>query len=564
MHGFYLFLVDLWEIVDCLMKFNFSKLGGEIFLALKKYPAETLTGVLFFVLFCIEDSLEWETSRDLMRHITHVMALFPAFIVLVYGLHQFTSSHPVVKMLYYLSVLLPLPFLMVGLDRFVFHIPYAFTLVLSFFVLLACKCKWKNQAFATNAMQVFVSLIVALFIGNLIAFAVWGLYSAVVYIFNVTRYDFPQYVYMLCLFVVTPLLFFHLQEKDGDSKSTPRFVKIIINYILSPAVIAYTAILYLYFITIAISWELPKGGIGYMVLAFAVFALAGHLSQLLVVRNCYGWFYKHLSWIAIPPLILFWIGTVERIDTYSFTTSRVYLLVSGLLMTLFILSLISRKLGNYQLMALLSSVCLAVLTFIPGISARDIGIYSQERRLVKYISRLDMLDPATHKLKKGMAFEKSDSLRWIEARELKASYSYLEDEIGSDDLKEKYGECDISINSNWHYLSPVFPQGIDVEGYSRCYLRSNYEVMKEFVSDVDQGVVTIRRKSDGKILISRDIDAYLNDHRSLMLKEAADSVSSELFITRNDSCMFVLENISYESGARLHCTNATVNAIFMR
>lgn len=546
------------------MKFNFSKLGGEIFLAFKKYPAETLTGVLFFVLFCVEDNLHWESSRDLMRHITYTMALFPAFIVLVYGLHQFTSSHPVAKMVYYASILLPLPFLWIDLSHFVFHIPYAFTLVLSFFVLLACKCKWKNPAFAINAMHVFVSLLVAFFIGHLISLAVWGLYSAVVYIFNVTRYDFPQYVYMLCLFVVTPLLFFHLQEKENEGMSIPRFVKIIINYILSPAVIAYTAILYLYFAAIIISWELPKGGIGYMVLALGVFALAGHLSQLLVTKNCYGWFYKHLSWIAIPPLILFWIGTVERITTYSFTASRVYLLVSGLLMTLFILSLMSRKLGNYQLMAVLSSVCIAALTFIPGISARDIGIYSQERRLVKYISRLDMLDADTHKLKQGVVFEKSDSLRWIEARELKASYSYLEDEIGSDDLKEKYGKCDISINSNWHYMSPVFPQGIDVEGYSRCYLRSNYEEVKEFVSDVDQGVVTIRRKSDNKVIISRDIDAYLNAHRSLMLDEAADSVSSELFITRNDSCMFVLENISYESGARLHCTNATVNAIFMK
>lgn len=546
------------------MKFNFSKLGGEIFLAFKKYPAETLTGILFFVLFCVEDNLHWESSRDLMRHITHVMALFPAFIVLVYGLHQFTSSHPVAKMVYYASILLPLPFLWIDLSHFVFHIPYAFTLVLSFFVLLACKCKWKNPAFAINAMHVFVSLLVAFFIGHLISLAVWGLYSAVVYIFNVTRYDFPQYVYMLCLFVVTPLLFFHLQEKENEGMSIPRFVKIIINYILSPAVIAYTAILYLYFAAIVISWELPKGGIGYMVLALGVFALAGHLSQLLVTKNCYGWFYKHLSWIAIPPLILFWIGTVERITTYSFTASRVYLLVSGLLMTFFILSLMSRKLGNYQLMAVLSSVCIAALTFIPGISARDIGIYSQERRLVKYISRLDMLDADTHKLKQGVAFEKSDSLRWIEARELKASYSYLEDEIGYDVLEDKYGKCDISINSNWHYMSPVFPQGIDVEGYSRCYLRSNYEEVKEFVSNVDQGVITIRRKSDDKVIISRDIDAYLNAHRSLMLDEAADSVSSELFITRNDSCMFVLENISYESGARLHCTNATVNAIFTK
>ena len=41
-----------------------------------------------------------------------------------------------------------------------------------------------------------------------------------------------------------------------------------------------------------------------------------------------------------------------------------------------------------------------------------------------------MLDSVTHKLKQGVVFNETDSLRWKDARELEACYSYLEDEKG--------------------------------------------------------------------------------------------------------------------------------------
>ena len=544
------------------MKINLSKVGADIISALKKYPVEALLGLLFFVFFCIEDQLNWESSSELIKHIRDVMSLFPAFMVLVYSLHQLLYPTKG-RILYYLSVLLPLPFLWVDLSHFVFTISYTFTLILAFFILLACKCKWENLSFARNCMQTFVSLIFAFFIGHLLALAVWGLYSSVVYIFTMERYDFPEYIYMFCLFVVIPLLYCHLQEKESEEHATPRFMEIIINYILSPAVIVYTAILYIYFITIAIHWELPKGGIGYMVLALAIFAMAGHMFQLLVSKNIYGWFYSHFSWIAIPPLILFWVGTIERITTYSFTASRVYLFISGILMTFYIFFLFSRKIGNYQLMAVVSSICIVILTFIPGISARSIGIHSQKQRLERYISRLDMLDSVTHKLKQGVVFNETDSLRWKDARELEACYSYLKDETGSDYMKKEYGECDISTKRNWHYMSPVFPSGINIEGYTRYYPMRTYD-RKEYISKVKDGVITIRRASDDRVIISRDINAYMNSHRVWMQNEVADSVSLGLFITRNDSCMLVLDNISYEEGATIHCTSASVDAIFIK
>lgn len=92
------------------MKINLSKVGADIISALKKYPMEALLGLLFFVFFCIEDQLSWESSSELIKHIRDVMSLFPAFMVLVYSLHQLLYPTKG-RILYYLSVLLPLPFL---------------------------------------------------------------------------------------------------------------------------------------------------------------------------------------------------------------------------------------------------------------------------------------------------------------------------------------------------------------------------------------------------------------------------------------------------------------------
>ena len=214
-------------------------------------------------------------------------------------------------------------------------------------------------------------------------------------------------------------------------------------------------------------------------------------------------------------------------------------------------------------MVVVSSICILILTFIPGINARSIGIHSQKQRLERYISRLDMLDSVTHKLKQGEVFNETDSLRWKDARELEACYSYLENETGSDYMKKEYGECDISTERNWHYMNPIFPSGIKTEGYTHYYPMNTYD-RKEYISNVEDGVITIRRTSDDKVIISRDINAYLNSHRVWMQSEVADSVSSELFITRNDSCMLILGNISYEGGVTLHCTSASVDAIFIK
>ena len=111
-------------------------------------------------------------------------------------------------------------------------------------------------------------------------------------------------------------------------------LRIACNYVLHPAIAIYTVILYLYAISILVNWELPKGGISYMVFAFFMVAFAGMTMQVIAAKPVFKAFYRYFTYIAIPPLCLFWMGALCRIQMYGFTEMRVYLIVCGLIVTL--------------------------------------------------------------------------------------------------------------------------------------------------------------------------------------------------------------------------------------
>lgn len=543
------------------MRVNLSKTGSTIVQSLRLFPMEALAGFFFFIMFCIQEGMSY---RDVWNsRLDNMLSLFPAFIVLIYALHRLCKGN--LRFLYYLSTFLFIPFLWVDLESFVYSYSYFFTLLLSAFVLLACKCKWDNPSFARNSLQTVVDLVVAFFTGHVLSLTLWAIYSSVIYIFNVDDAFSFAYIYMFILLVVIPVLFCHLQEKESEAY-VPRFMEIILNYILSPGVIIYTGILYLYCIVITLKWELPKGGIGYMVLAFVICAMAGRMSQQIVSKRFYDWYYNSFSWIAFPPLVLFWIGTIERISTYGFTDSRVYLLASGLLMTLYIFFLFFKRLANYQLMAILSMGCIVLLTYIPGISAESIGIYSQEQRMVKYIHKLDMLDATTQKLKKGVKFSAvEDSLKWNDSRELKACYDYLERKTSNEYMESKYGACDFVFEdgngSLSLYLNPK--SGIDINGYTHFYPFENTGAYTDKLDD--KGILTVSRIIDNKVVLRYNVDSCMNQNTHLISGYEDRVANTDLLVTRNDSCLLIIGYIYYTyDGTKYHCNNLNINTIITK
>lgn len=534
------------------MKLNLSRLESHIFSCLKKHVAEAVLGLCFFVIFVLSDNTSKKEDIELL---TNTMLLFPLFFALTYTCNRFFGSR--LRLLYYLSLLFFVPALFINLEHFVFSVSYAFALLSAFFLLLISGGRRDNIAFAKGSIQTIIHLIISLFIGHIMELAVCAIIGSLIYIFNLDLNDWFQYTYFFILFLVVPLIFCHLQDMERFKKM-PRFMDIIITYILSPAIIVYTGILYVYFITIVVYWELPKGKIGYMVLAFVLFALGGRMAQLIVTRRYYDRFYNYFSYIAIPPLIIFWIGTTERITAYGLTTSRVYLLAAGLLMTLYIFLLMSKRWGNYYTMLVVSTLCITVLTYIPGISAKSIGIYAQEKRLKEYINKLDALDSRTLKLKNNL--EELFSAENKDMRELYESYHYLRKERGEEYVTEKYGNCNISPFSdyNWTYIS--MEEKTDITGYT-YYQPFNYN---EINVEVEKGVLKITHTKDGEIIMECNMDKRLNARPELLSGEN-NREKQELFSLKNERYMVILDNITLEKTSNgYHCHHVSVSGIFSK
>ena len=317
-------------------------------------------------------------------------------------------------------------------------------------------------------------------------------------------------------------------------------VNIIINYILSPAIIIYTLILYIYFIKIAIEWDLPKGGVAWMVTAFITVALIGLLAQHALTKHHFDWFYKHFTWIAIPPLVMYWVGSLYRIGMYGFTSSRIYLLLAGVLMTLFVLMLLWQQSRRFQLMALILACAICVFTFIPGISAKDLGLSSQKVRLEQYISELNLRDSTTGKLVNNLKLEtiSSDSLLCEKYKEVCDVIHYLRGE-NQERFTSQYGEWeyntwdfshryDVSLSKYYRFEFPI-----DLGDYPilipKYYYRTDY--------DKEKGMITVCHEETKDTVMIYPVKEIIRRKPELM-----DSVE-QLLVYSNDSLKLVLPDI---------------------
>lgn len=77
---------------------------------------------------------------------------------------------------------------------------------------------------------------------------------------------------------------------------------------------------------------------------------------------------------------MFWIGTLYRIREYGFTEPRVYLVVVGLILTGAAVLFSVKRWASYLYVACWAILLLASVTYIPGMTAKNIEHISQMSR----------------------------------------------------------------------------------------------------------------------------------------------------------------------------------------
>ena len=137
-------------------------------------------------------------------------------------------------------------------------------------------------------------------------------------------------------------------ESMDQEVTYPKGLKLFTQFVLLPLEVIYLVILYVYTGKILVNWQLPEGGVAYLVLAFSI---AGIFALLLLypLREVAGerWiklFSKRFHIALLPLTVLLFVGIFRRIHDYGITENRYIVAVLAFwLVFITIYFLISKK-----------------------------------------------------------------------------------------------------------------------------------------------------------------------------------------------------------------------------
>ena len=390
------------------------------------HPVETALCVLGTVSAILAFECDW---RD--EQMVRILAV-PLFFGLALATNLFAGRGPW-RRIYWVVWVPMIPLLLwPGIKEWLWSSSYALTAgVLLPLLLLSCRCVRDNRQFVSDAVVYLRSAVLAWLFANIAL----GLFEAILwstaYIFGFADADWVAHLAVDAMIATEtlggPLLFLMMIDRwAGCACCGSRMLEVLMNYLLTPALIVYAAIFYLYAVRILVLWSLPIGGVAYMTFGLVFCALLGRALQELLEKRAGAWFYRWFSLIMLPVIVLFWAGVARRVGEYGLTGPRVYLLVCGGLMTFALLLFASRRTGRFLWFCAAMFVVFAAFVYIPALSPRQLAIRSQQARYERLVRSLDRIDAEGRFIVTKVS--PADTVRVGEYRQLFAAMEYLAQE----------------------------------------------------------------------------------------------------------------------------------------
>lgn len=181
-------------------------------------------------------------------------------------------------------------------------------------------------------------------------------------------------------------------EKEG---TYPVILKFFTQFVLIPLLFIYLVILYIYSFKIVINWELPRGWVSYLVLAYSI---VGILALLLVYplkeEKAKSWvkiFSKLFYYTIIPLIVLLFTAIFTRILEYGYTEPRYFVLLLALwLLTVVIYFVLNKKASIKFIPISLFAFGVFSLLF-PYLNAFSVAKRSQQNQLIMLLDKNKLL-----------------------------------------------------------------------------------------------------------------------------------------------------------------------------
>ena len=511
-----------------------GRLSGNITKSIRNFPVEFLLGVTYFLIFIFADRINF------------FLWFFPHY-VLVFTLHRLCKDRPLVKVLYVLSWFLWIPLFLWCTNDPGWNVGIAYFLAI--ILLIIGDGRLGNEEYGRNILHTLLKVAAGLLIGGILIGVVSAIIGSVKFLFSLEMKDeWFTWPNAFIATIVTPLLCCWFVTETSVKEKFRRLLQIVVDYILSPAQVIYAAILYLYIIRILLRWELPDGGVAYLVLSFLGVALLCCLFRLLLEKRHFEWFYKYLPAIALPPVVLLWTGIFRRVGEYGFTEARFYLILLAALATVFLIMLARERSRDFQLMTLIMAASAVLFTYIPGIRARDFGLRSQRARLEKVLPLV--LEEGKFPKEIDYAALNADPVRKEAWLAVDGAYAYLQKSLSKKEFKDLYGDLGENQFREWRLDAPVEGSSREVNSWSLAALDGPLDLggYTQLVPDTqyhyyEDSKVAIFYKDDSK-------DEVLLECNIREMLDSAEADVRERLVYRNGSYMAVFGSIKDMRGPR--------------
>lgn len=263
---------------------------------------------------------------------------------------------------------------------------------IALFVLLGFPFEKNNQVFTyrnfTNLFHLGLATAVWLLVFGLVATILF----TITMLFNVEFSDsFYEHFYTSLGIFTQPLFFLVFQQRQAKSEMTlNRIFEILVNFVLAPALMIFTVLLYAYVVQIIFEGVLPKGMLANITLPYLLGGLGVYALRSICAKARWETFFKFYPYLSIVPIVLLWLAIDRRISAYAWTEQRIYLVALATAITIAYAILIVPKARQYRLISGVVMVVIFSMTWV--VKPKEIAYQSQTERFEQLLTKLNLSD----------------------------------------------------------------------------------------------------------------------------------------------------------------------------
>ena len=338
-----------------------------------------------------------------------------------------------------------------GVLFYFYHTNYHLDITVAFVTLLCMLIPFignRSDNRAWNYHNTFVgSVAIAGVLCGIIILCLYAIMATIILLFDVDSMTSMKIMASISaligifLFTCTAAALIPIEPTHYDEMpSHPRFIRFLSQYILLPLICVEGIVLYVYGLSILIHWELPKGGIVWLVFSYAII---GSLIWYMLIPTFFSeekhwikFFHRGFFISLLPLLFLLFVGLFRRISDYGLTTNRFIVFVISSWFAVVAITFSIKKLKNVTPL-ILSLIIIAILSLVGPWS-----MFSVPEKMQSI--RFERLATEYHLLKDGHIVTPDTLLTRDQNRKLSESIDFFLDESRHPEkFAEKYFNIDV-------------------------------------------------------------------------------------------------------------------------